>query len=181
MLFICRSMILLAMAIYVLVGIEIARRRGAFQSINSDTVMSNCGIVFPTDAAYNNLDNEVAMDAVDVHSQRGEASTSHSRAESLHTASKRSIVASSYTTTTQHVSTTHQSSASFRQYILMPLFFFVALLSVWVAPSTNRVMAFINPEISSYPLLLAVSATGGLRGFWNGVIFITIGMKSRRR
>lgn len=173
-------MILLIMGIYVLVGIEIAKRRGAFQSLNSDTVLSNDGIVSPADIAYNNIGEEVVMTAVGGHSQRGDVSASHSRTASLLTPSKHSITASHYTAAPPHVSTTH-SSASFRQYILMPLFFFVALLSVWVAPSTNRVMAFANSDFSSYPLLLAVSATGGLRGFWNGVIFITIGMKSRRR
>jgi hypothetical protein len=63
----------------------------------------------------------------------------------------------------------------------MPVFFFLALLTVWVAPSTNRVASFINPNFSSYPLLVAVGATGSLRGFWNGLIFITLGMKSRRK
>ncbi|KAK3379634.1 hypothetical protein B0T24DRAFT_663768 [Lasiosphaeria ovina] len=72
-----------------------------------------------------------------------------------------------------------KSSLSFRQYILMPLFFFLALLSVWVAPTTNRVAAFASPSFSSYPLLLVVGATGSLRGFWNGMVFVTIGMKSR--
>ncbi|KAK0722692.1 hypothetical protein B0T26DRAFT_750060 [Lasiosphaeria miniovina] len=72
-----------------------------------------------------------------------------------------------------------KSSLSFRQYILMPLFFFLALLSVWVAPTTNRVAAFANPSFSSYPLLLVVGATGSLRGFWNGIVFVTIGVKSR--
>lgn len=74
-----------------------------------------------------------------------------------------------------------RSPLSFRQYILMPLMFFVILLAVWVAPTTNRVTTFINPKFSSYPLLLAVGTTGSLRGFWNGVVFITLGMKERKR
>ena len=63
----------------------------------------------------------------------------------------------------------------------MPLMFFMVLLAIWVAPSTNRILAFINPEFKSYPLLLAVVSTGSLRGFWNAVVFITLGMKERRR
>jgi prepilin signal peptidase PulO-like enzyme (type II secretory pathway) len=63
----------------------------------------------------------------------------------------------------------------------MPLLFFVVLLAVWVAPTTNRISSFVDPKYLSYPLLLAVGATGSLRGFWNGVVFITIGMKERKR
>ena len=62
----------------------------------------------------------------------------------------------------------------------MPLMIFVVLLAIWVAPSTNRVASLINPTYISDPLLLAVGATGSLRGFWNGVVFITIGMKARK-
>jgi hypothetical protein len=63
----------------------------------------------------------------------------------------------------------------------MPLFFFLALLLVWVAPSTNRVASFINPSFSSYPLLLMVGITGSLRGFWNGIVFVAVGMRSWKR
>jgi len=63
----------------------------------------------------------------------------------------------------------------------MPMMIFVALLAVWVAPSTNRVWTFVDPSFESYPLLLAVGSTGSLRGFWNGVAFITLGMKARQR
>ena len=75
----------------------------------------------------------------------------------------------------------NRSPVSFRQYILMPLMFFVVLLAIWVAPTTNRISAFINPDYISYPLLLAVGSTGSLRGFWNGVVFITLGIKERKR
>lgn len=75
----------------------------------------------------------------------------------------------------------HRQSHSFRQYILMPLMIFAAELAVWVAPTTNRIASFIDPSYESYPLLMAVALTGSLRGFWNGVVFVTIGMKSRSR
>jgi hypothetical protein len=74
-----------------------------------------------------------------------------------------------------------RAPVSFRQYILMPLLFFIALLITWVTPTINRISAFRNPGYESYPLLLSVSAMGSLRGFWNGVIFITIGMKGWKR
>ncbi|KIM95763.1 hypothetical protein OIDMADRAFT_133399 [Oidiodendron maius Zn] len=75
----------------------------------------------------------------------------------------------------------HRQSHSFRQYILMPLMIFAAELAVWVAPTTNRIVSFIDPSYESYPLLMAVALTGSLRGFWNGVFFVAIGMKSRSR
>jgi hypothetical protein len=59
--------------------------------------------------------------------------------------------------------------------------FFVVLLAIWVAPTTNRVLAFVNLGYESYPLLLAVVSTGSLRGFWNAVVFVTLGIKERRR
>ncbi|KAL1842332.1 hypothetical protein VTJ49DRAFT_5500 [Mycothermus thermophilus] len=73
------------------------------------------------------------------------------------------------------------SSLSFRQYILMPLFFFLALLLVWVCPSTNRVAVFANPRFFSYELHLMVGITGSLRGFWNGIVFVVVGMRSWKR
>jgi hypothetical protein len=74
----------------------------------------------------------------------------------------------------------HPTGISFRQYILMPLIFFLFLLSTWTAPTINRISAFVGDE-SSFSLLVAVVATGSLRGFWNGVVFITIGIKGRNR
>ncbi|KFY14019.1 hypothetical protein V492_02908 [Pseudogymnoascus sp. VKM F-4246] len=79
-----------------------------------------------------------------------------------------------------HTPPPSRSSLSFRQYVLMPLMIFVILLAIWIAPTTNRVASFTNPGYLSDPLLLAVGATGSLRGFWNGVVFITIGMKARK-
>ncbi|KAE9376167.1 hypothetical protein N431DRAFT_532430 [Stipitochalara longipes BDJ] len=70
---------------------------------------------------------------------------------------------------------------SFRKYILMPLMFWFLLLAIWVAPTVNRVASFINPEFVSFPLYIAVGSMGSLRGFWNGVVFMVIGMKERKR
>ncbi|KAJ5103012.1 hypothetical protein N7532_003541 [Penicillium argentinense] len=50
-----------------------------------------------------------------------------------------------------------QRRMSFKQYVLMPSLFFLALLATWVAPTINRVSAFIRPGYESYPLLLAVT------------------------
>ncbi|CAM1510825.1 Fc.00g083380.m01.CDS01 [Cosmosporella sp. VM-42] len=170
------SMILIIIIIYVMVGIEIARRRHALHAINSDSVPLDDTVVSSADTHLENSNYEA-----DAHSQSGNTFTSHSGDELLLTTSKHSITASRNAAATHHINPSPHSSLSFRQYILMPLFFFLALLSVWVAPSTNRVGAFVNPTFSNYPILVAVGATGSLRGFWNGVVFITIGMKSRQR
>lgn len=171
-----RSTVLITMVLYCLVGIEIVRRRRALQSLTSNSVAMDDTVLPATDASYASSSNTVAMTVeFDVYSQRGQMSTSHSGNESLLTTSKCSV------STPRHPNTPRRSSLSFRQYILMPLFFFLAMLSVWVAPTTNRVASFVNPQFSSFPLLLAVGTTGSLRGFWNGLVFITIGMKSWKR
>ncbi|KAG8422781.1 hypothetical protein J3459_010041 [Metarhizium acridum] len=169
-----RSMILISMVIYVLVGIEIVKRRGALQSFNSDPVPLEDSIASTADTPCNKPESRVTEE--NAQSRHGHAPVSYSGEESPILTPKPSIrTFHTVATPTRHL------SISFRQYILMPMFFFLALLSVWVAPSTNRVGAFVNPDFLSYPLLLSVGATGSLRGFWNGVIFITIGMKSQRR
>ncbi|KAK0634084.1 hypothetical protein B0T14DRAFT_534061 [Immersiella caudata] len=142
------SSILITMVLYILVGMEIARRRMAH-----DTAMSSI------DDSYSNCDD------FDTQLSPRHISTSYSADESLVSVSR--------------LNPPKRSSLSFRQYVLMSLFFF--LLSVWVAPSTNRVAAFIDPSFGSYPLLLAVGISGSLRGFWNGLVFITVGLKSWRR
>lgn len=63
----------------------------------------------------------------------------------------------------------------------MPSLFFLAMLATWIAPTINRISEFVNHKHGTYSLLLSVSTLGSLRGFWNGVIFITIGMKGWKR
>ncbi len=75
---------------------------------------------------------------------------------------------------------TTRSAFSLRQYFLLPILFTVVTLAVWVAPSTNRVLSFVHPSFTSFPLHLAAGATGSLRGFWNAVVFITVGLRSRQ-
>lgn len=74
-----------------------------------------------------------------------------------------------------------QRRLSFRQYILIPLLFFFALLATWVAPTVYRVYLFGQPDYSSFSLLLAVSALTSLRGLFIAIIFITMGIKARKR
>ena len=74
-----------------------------------------------------------------------------------------------------------QSPVMLRQYLFMPVLFFIIMLATWVVPTINRVMAFVKPDVQSYGLMLAVGAMGSLRGFWNGVLFIAIGLKGWKR
>lgn len=83
--------------------------------------------------------------------------------------------------TTSQTQPFYYSSTLFRQYALMPFLFFLILLVTWVAPTINRITTLVNPGYESFPLLLAVGVLGSLRGFWNGVLFITVGVKAWRR
>ncbi|KAL4804577.1 hypothetical protein BDV18DRAFT_161672 [Aspergillus unguis] len=72
-----------------------------------------------------------------------------------------------------------QSVVSLRKFLIMPVMFFLALMTTWVAPTINRMYAFRYPGREPYGLMLAVAALGSLRGFWNGIIFITLRSKGR--
>ncbi|KIH94315.1 cAMP receptor (Car4) [Sporothrix brasiliensis 5110] len=74
----------------------------------------------------------------------------------------------------------NRSALSLRQYLLMPVMFFVVLMAIWVAPTTNRLLSFVEPSFVSFPLYIAVGATGSLRGFWNGCVFLAVGLRSRQ-
>lgn len=172
-------MILIISVVYTIVGIEIVKRTRAMNAINSGNfAMDDTMVAPPSEVSCSHSNEGVAVGVeFDVRSQPGNFSTSRSAEESLISTSKRSFSTCRPRTFQQP----KLSSLSFRQYILMPLFFFLALLSVWVAPSTNRVASFVNPHFSSYPLMLCVGITGSLRGFWNGIVFITLGMKTWKR
>ncbi|KAL4999803.1 hypothetical protein BDV10DRAFT_183951 [Aspergillus recurvatus] len=71
------------------------------------------------------------------------------------------------------------SAVSLRKFLLMPILFFLALLTTWVTPTANRIYAFRNPGQEPYGLMVGVAALGSLRGFWNGIIFVTMRSKGR--
>lgn len=161
-----RSSILVTIGLYLLVGIEIARRRRILRAISS------------------NIDSSAMEDTVPpAPNESCSNSTSAEYEDTIPPSSDDTptITSKYYTSSAPRINPTKTSSLSFRQYILMPLFFFLALLLVWVAPSTNRVASFINPSFSSYPLMLMVGITGSLRGFWNGIVFVAVGMRSWKR
>ncbi|CRG86099.1 hypothetical protein PISL3812_03102 [Talaromyces islandicus] len=156
-------LIFFAMILYCLVGFQVFKLRRKFNIEQSDHIQLS---------SITTKENE---------SDRRASNTSQAEEASLHGKSG-NILESQEEPVIFVPRVNHQQTAvSFRHYILMPLIFFLVLLSTWVAPTINRVSAFVRQEQSSYPLLIAVVATGSLRGFWNGVVFITIGMKGRKR
>ncbi|KAL4902010.1 hypothetical protein BDW74DRAFT_169765 [Aspergillus multicolor] len=73
----------------------------------------------------------------------------------------------------------HHSAVPLRKFILMPMVFFIALLTTWITPTVNRIYSFRHPGQERYALMVAVAALGSLRGFWNGLIFVTMRSKGR--
>jgi prepilin signal peptidase PulO-like enzyme (type II secretory pathway) len=172
-----RFIIFVTMMLYVLVGIEILKQRHMFKSLDSDYVTLDTITVPAKDVHFHAVTIDIKVQSspepVAVIAERKETGGSSISNSTSHLHPTDSIAL-------PHRAAS-RSPVSFKKYILMPLMFFVVLLAIWVAPTTNRISAFINPNYMSYPLLLAVGSTGSLRGFWNGVVFITIGMRARMR
>lgn len=170
-----RLMIFIIIGIYLLVGVQISRRRHAFEAIEKDFIPLD-----DTTASTTAL-QDADESNVELRSQFRYENTAHPGIESLETMTLQPSTVPHNLNAMHSRTGSFYKGLSFRQYILMPLFFSLALLSVWIVPSINRIGSFIKPGFSSYPLLLCVGATGSLRGFWNGVIFVTIGLKTRER
>jgi hypothetical protein len=166
------------MILYFLVGIEILKQRRIFKSLDSEFVTLDS----VNNASLNNYNNSIATTTEGTGQFSTRAPSSHNGKELTFESSMSPSLSSP-----QHeeIAFDHRpvrrAPVSFRKYILMPLMFFFLLLAIWVAPTVNRVASFINPNFVSYPLYLAVGSMGSLRGFWNGVVFIVIGMKERKR
>ena len=177
-----RLTIAIVLLFYALIGIEISRLRHEFKLTDDDHIALTSNLssnnfnpehtqvsVTTTVEATSTLPDSDKADFSDSHI------TSHSSVEQAMTPCPPAIRAP------MNYQSSKQRRVSFKQYILMPSLFFLALLATWVAPTINRVSTFIHPDLESFPLLVAVSAFGSLRGFWNGVIFITMGMKGWKR
>lgn len=164
------------MILYSIIGLQIFKLEGKFE------VLSNNHI--PLGSTYNvgshQPNNSIAANTVEVNAKSQSSHIAERQdTEQLsidHTADSRPHPSNSLT-----LKLPKQSPISFRNYILMPLIFFIVLLATWVPLTINRVYAFIDPGHVSYPLLLSVGTMGSLRGFWNGILFTTIGMKGRKR
>lgn len=174
-----RIVIGMVLIIYFLIGIEISRLRDEFKLTEDDHIALTSHST--SSRPFDNNDSTVTtIVESDGNNKPGLVSESHIISESSLERTSTLRQPSRHFGSTNHSPPT-QRRMSFKQYILMPSLFFLALLTTWVAPTINRVSLFIQPSHHSYPLFLAVSALGSLRGFWNGIIFITMGMKGWKR
>jgi hypothetical protein len=177
-----RMIIAIVLVIYCMIGIEITRLREDFKLTSDDHIALTSTSTSTTNNRFDGSDSIVTT-TVESNPPNGPTRVVESKIisqSSVEQASHPRPLTSNHTTPLNSQSPT-QRRVSFKQYILMPSLFFLALLATWVAPTINRVSAFIRPDYQSYSLLLAVSALGSLRGFWNGIIFATIGMKGWKR
>ncbi|KAJ5658983.1 hypothetical protein N7507_005434 [Penicillium longicatenatum] len=167
---------------YALIGIEISRLRDEFKLTDDDHIALTSSLSsnnFNPEHTQVSVTTTVEASATVPNADKSYLSESHIRS---HSSVEQAISPRSPANRApMNYQSSQQRRVSFKQYILMPSLFFLALLATWVAPTINRVTTFVNPDSESFPLLLAVSAFGSLRGFWNGVIFITMGMKGWKR
>ncbi|BDD60604.1 hypothetical protein MAP00_005720 [Monascus purpureus] len=164
--------------IYCLVGIKIFNLKRKFKSICKDH------IVLTSKTSNNAISVTVQVDS---HSQSQSHPLNLVRSRDAKEPSIQTVISPSATHQSSDSSLTliqklpDQSPMLLRQYLLMPVLFFLILLATWVVPTINRVSSFVNPKFQSYGLMIAVGAMGSLRGFWNGVLFIAIGLKGWKR
>lgn len=177
-----RLTIAVVLLFYALIGIEISRLRDEFKLTDDDH------IALTSNLSSNNFNPEHTQVSVTTTVEASSSLQDSDKAYppdshiTSHSTVEHAITPRPPTNQTpMNYRSSTQRRVSFKQYILMPSLFFLALLATWVAPTINRVSTFIHPDLESFPLLVAVSAFGSLRGFWNGVIFITMGMKGWKR
>lgn len=177
-----RLTIAVVLLFYALIGIEISRLRDEFKLTDDDH------IALTSNLSSNNFNPEHTQVSVTTTVEASSSLQDSDKAYppdshiTSHSTVEHAITPRPPTNRTpMNYRSSTQRRVSFKQYILMPSLFFLALLATWVAPTINRVSTFIHPDLESFPLLVAVSAFGSLRGFWNGVIFITMGMKGWKR
>ncbi|KAJ5109429.1 hypothetical protein N7456_006104 [Penicillium angulare] len=173
--------IAVVLVFYGLIGIEISRLRDEFKLTDDDHIAltSNLSNQYTPENSQTPVSSTVVST---IHNTDKPANLSPSHIVTQ-TSVQQAITSSPLTPARapMNYQSSKQRRVSFKQYILMPSLFFLALLATWVTPTINRVATFIHPDVESYPLLLAVSTLGSLRGFWNGVIFVTMGMKGWKR
>lgn len=166
-----RLTILTIMILYFIIGIEIFKLKGKFKVISNDRIPLSSTYNASFDQPNNNTNITTTksdpLHITELHDSEPfsiNRTTSHKR----HPSSKITL-------------NSKQSPISFRHYLIMPLIFFIILLATWVPLTINRVYAFIHPGQEPYSLLVSVGAMGSLRGFWNGILFVTMGVKGWRR
>ncbi|KAJ5105337.1 hypothetical protein NUU61_002684 [Penicillium alfredii] len=175
--------IAISMLFYCLIGIEISRLRDEFKLTEDDHIALTSAISGNNPSLDNS--NATTTTNIEANPQKNPGHISESNMASDSSTGRITTTTRAPPFNSNPIPLTHkppkQRRVSFKQYILMPSLFFLALLATWVTPTINRVSSFIRHDHLSYSLLVAVSALGSLRGLWNGIIFITIGMKGWRR
>ncbi|KUL83138.1 hypothetical protein ZTR_10993 [Talaromyces verruculosus] len=169
-------LIIIVMILYILVGVKVIKLRRQFNASHADHIALSSNIS-TNNHSFDHSNNTLSVTVeVNIQSQPAPSSLDQKGPQSF---------IDQMSSSSPPVALNHKyprrSHVSFRQYVLMPMVFFLVLLATWVTPTINRISAFVNPNHSSYSLMVAVGAMGSLRGFWNGVVFISIGMKSWRR
>jgi hypothetical protein len=165
-----RLIIVIVLILYCLIGIEITRVRDEFKLTDDDHIALTSG----------NSASSVTT-TVEANPQRKPAFTPESSTTGDTTEQNTFRRPPTSNTAKPDYQTPKQRRVSLRQYVIMPSLFFLAMLATWIAPTINRIAEFVHHKHGTYSLLLSVSTLGSLRGFWNGVIFITIGMKGWKR
>lgn len=166
--------------IYCLIGIEIGRLRDGFKLTEDDHIALTSQST--SSRAFDNNDSTVTtIVESDPNNKPGLVPESHIISQSSLERISTPQRSSKHLNSGANHRPPLQRRMSFKQYILMPSLFFLALLTTWLTPTINRVSLFIHPDHHSYSLYLAVSALGSLRGLWNGIIFLTMGMKGWKR
>ncbi|KAJ5963588.1 uncharacterized protein N7479_003464 [Penicillium vulpinum] len=162
--------IFIVLILYCLIGIELSRIRDEFELSDDDHIALTSGnsASSVTPAAESNSKRKPSLNP---------ESTITSDTTEQNTLSR--LPAPREDPTTRQ--NPNQRRVSLRKYVTMPSLFFLAMLATWIAPTINRIAEFMHHKHGKYSLLLSVSTLGSLRGFWNGVIFITIGMKGWKR
>jgi hypothetical protein len=166
------------MILYILVGVEILKRKNALKAIASDCIPLDSSTSIDYNDTHNtNTARSSKADELPHSGQYADSSpiNGSSAAYTISIQPSYSENAPVETTSNDH------SALSFRQFCVLPFFFWVILMAIWIAPTTNRIAVYIRPGFESFPLMIAVGATGSLRGWWNGVVFITLGVKGRNR
>lgn len=176
MLILSRLTIAAIIILYFIIGLEVFKLKSNFELLSNNHIPLGSTYI----VEFDQQNNSTADNNVDMTSKSQSlhvAETQDAEQFSINnTPAFRSRPSNSFT-----VKLPKQSLISFRHYILMPLIFFIVLLATWVPLTINRVYAFIDPGYVSYPLLLSVGTMGSLRGFWNGILFIAIGIKGWKR
>lgn len=174
-----RLTILTIMILYSVIGLEIFKLKGKFKVISNDRIPLSSTYNASFDQPSNNTNTTTTKsDPLHITELHDSEPFSINRTTSFsikRTTSHKRHPSSKITLNTK------QSPISFRHYLVMPLIFFIILLATWVPLTINRVYAFIHPDQEPYPLLVSVGAMGSLRGFWNGILFVTMGVKGWRR